>query len=46
VDYREAGDPGARRPVGAVAGPVVLAGAVQFSRARLIDNRLALPAEA
>lgn len=46
VDYLEAVDPESMRPVEAVTGPVVLAVAVQFSRARLIDNRLALPSEA
>jgi len=43
VDYLEAVDPDSMQPVDTVAGPVVLAAAVQFSRARLIDNRLALP---
>ncbi|MEF3696883.1 pantoate--beta-alanine ligase [Desulfolutivibrio sp.] len=43
VDYLEAVDPDSMQPVETVAGPVVLAAAVQFSRARLIDNRLALP---
>ncbi len=46
VDYLEAVDPDSMQPVDTVAGPVVLAAAVQFSRARLIDNRLALPPEA
>jgi pantoate--beta-alanine ligase len=45
VDYLEAVDPDSMQPVDTVAGPVVLAAAVQFSRARLIDNRLALPPE-
>jgi hypothetical protein len=31
-------------PAARVEGPVVLAAAVAFSRARLIDNRLATPA--
>lgn len=43
VDYLEAVDPDSMRPVDRVQGPVVLAAAVAFSKARLIDNRLAVP---
>lgn len=43
VDYLEAVDPDSMAPVARVEGPVVLAAAVRFSRARLIDNRLATP---
>jgi pantoate--beta-alanine ligase len=46
VDYLEAVDPDSMRPVARVEGPVVLAAAVRFSKARLIDNRLAAPPEA
>ncbi len=44
VDYLEAVDPESMAPAARVEGPVVLAVAVAFSRARLIDNRLATPA--
>ena len=46
VDYLEAVDPDTMQPVTRVEGPVVLAAAVRFSGARLIDNRLAGPPEA
>ncbi len=40
IDYLECVDPERIEPLSRLAGPALLAAAVKFSRARLIDNRL------